>query len=216
MVFDGSDVGVTGQLDAFNFLDADSILFSLAGSARLTGAGTVQDNDIIRLDATSLGSTTAGTLSLYFDGVDVGLDQSAEDVDAFDILPDGRLIISTLGNWSVTGASGGDEDLIAFAPTSLGTTTAGTWAMYFDGSDVGLTTTGENIDALSVAANGLIYLSTTDAFAVSGISGADEDVFTCTPVTLGDTTSCTFSTTLAFDGSIWGLAGDDVDGVELP
>ncbi len=50
------------------------------------------------------------------------------------VLPDGRLLISTLGNVSVTGASGADEDLLVFTPAALGSTTSGTWAMYFDGS----------------------------------------------------------------------------------
>ena len=216
MVFDGSDVGVTGELDAFHFLDADSILFSLGGSAVLPGAGSVQDEDIVRFDATSLGDNTAGTLSLYFDGSDVGLNASDEDIDALDVLPDGRIIISTTGNFSVTGASGADEDLFAFTPATLGGVTTGTWAIYFDGSDVSLTTSGEDIDAAGVAGNGAIYLSTTGNFAVTGVSGADEDVFVCTPTSLGTITACTFGPSLAFDGSAWGLSGDDVDGFELP
>lgn len=216
MFFDGSDVGVTGELDAFHILDADSILFSLAGSATLSGAGSVQDRDIIRFDATSLGANTAGTFSLYFDGSDVGLGSSDEDIDALSVLPDGRIVISTLGNISVTGASGVDKDLLAFTPTSLGTTTTGTWAMYFDGSDVGLTTTAEDIDGATVADNGAIYLSTTGSFAVPGRSGADEDVFICAPTALGSTTACTYSSSLAFDGSVWGLDGNNVDAIELP
>lgn len=94
--------------------------------------------------------------------------------------------------------------------------TTGTWAIYFDGSDVSLTTSGEDIDAAGVAGNGAIYLSTTGNFAVTGVSGADEDVFVCTPTSLGTITACTFGPSLAFDGSAWGLSGDDVDGFELP
>ena len=214
MLFDGSDVGVTGELDAFHLLNANTVLFSLAGSTTLPGNVSVQDRDIVRFTATSLGSTTAGTFSIYFDGDDVGLTQSGEDLDAIDILPDGRIIVSTLGNFSVPGVSGADEDLIAFTPTTLGPTTSGTWAIYFDGSDVGLG--GEDVDALAIASNGSIYLSTLDSFGVTGVSGADEDVFVCTPTALGSTTACAYSPTLAFDGSIWGLGGDDVDGVALP
>ena len=55
-------------------------------------------------------------------------------MEAFGLLPDGRLLVSTLGNVSVTGASGADEVLLAFTPTALGSTTSGTWAMYWDGS----------------------------------------------------------------------------------
>ncbi len=216
MLFDGSDVGVTGELDAFHVLNANTILFSLSGSATLPGPLSVQDRDIVRFTATSLGNTTAGSFSMYFDGSDVGLNSSSEDIDALDILADGRIIISTLGNFSVSGLSAADEDLLIFTPTSLGATTTGSWAMYFDGSDVGLTTSGENIDAVDVAADGAIYLSTTGSFAVTGVSGADEDVFVCTPTSLGVNTACTFSSTLAFDGSAHGLGGDDVDAIGLP
>ena len=46
---------------------------------------------------------------------------------------------------------GKDEDVLAFTPTSLGDVTSGSWAMYFDGSDVGLAeTSGEDVDALDV------------------------------------------------------------------
>jgi hypothetical protein len=216
MVFDGSDVGVTGEVDAFHFLDADSILFSLNNAITLTGAGAVQNYDIIRFDATSLGSTTAGVFSLYFDGEDVGVSGSAENVDAIDLLPDGRVIVSTTGNFSVPGVSGQDRDLIAFTPTTLGASTSGAWAMYFDGSDVALNVNAEDIDGVAIATDGAIYLSTLDAFAVSSLTGADEDVFICTPTSLGVNTACVYSTTLAFDGSVWGLATDDVDAIDLP
>ncbi len=216
MLFDGSDVGVTGELDAFYMLNANTILFSLSGSATLPGSLSVQDKDIIQFTATSLGTTTAGSFSMYFDGSDVGLGSSDEDIDALDILADGRIVISTVGNFSVPGLSAADEDLLIFTPTSLGNTTVGSWALYFDGSDVGLTTSSEDIDAVDVAGNGAIYLSTTGSFAVAGVAGADEDVFICTPTSLGVNTACTFSSTLAFDGSAHGLGGDDVDAIGLP
>lgn len=213
LLFDGSDVGVgSPDLFAFTFLDADSLLMAFSSNVTVNGiAATPQD--ILRFDATSLGSTTSGTWSLYFDGSDVGLaDATAEKIDALSLLPDGRLLLSTNGNPAVSGISGAkDEDVLAFTPASLGTTTSGTWLLYFDGSDVGLSeTSGEDIDALDVAGNN-IYLSTQDTFAVPGVSGADEDVFVCTAITLGDVTACNYSSSLYFDGSSWGLAANDVD-----
>lgn len=217
MYFDGSDVGVNGEVDAFHLLDANTILFSLAGSATLPGiSGTVQDRDIVRFTATSLGSNTDGTFAMYFDGSDVALGSSSEDIDALEVLPDGRIIISTLGDFSAGGVSATRNDLVAFTPTSIGAATSGTWAMYFDGSDVGLSTSGENLDGLDITADGKIYLSTTGSFSVSGLSGADEDVFVCTPTSLGANTACAFAPALVFDGSTRGLGGDDVDGVALP
>jgi uncharacterized delta-60 repeat protein len=213
LLFDGSDVGVgSPDLFAFTFLDADSLLMSFSSNVTVNGiAATPQD--ILRFDATSLGSTTSGTWSLYFDGSDVGLaDATAEKIDALSLLPDGRLLLSTNGNPAVTGVSGAkDEDVLAFTPASLGSTTAGTWSLYFDGSDVGLSeTSGEDIDALDVVGNN-VYLSSQDTFSVSGVSGADEDIFVCTAITLGDVTACSYSSSLYFDGSSWGLAANDVD-----
>ena len=51
--------------------------------------------DVLRFDATSLGANTAGMFSMYLDGSDVGLDASADSIDALGLLPDGRLSIST-------------------------------------------------------------------------------------------------------------------------
>lgn len=217
MLFDASDVGVTRDVDAFAFLDADSILLSFDTDGSIPGvSGTVTETDIVRFDATSLGANTAGAFSLYFDGDDVGLTTSGEDIDALELLSDGRILISTLNAVDVPNLSGeADEDVLAFTPTTLGSSTSGTWAFYFDGSDVSLTS-GEDVDGFAVASNGRLYLSDVGAFAVPGLSGANEDVFTCTPGTLGPTTTCTYQTTLAFDGSAWGLAGDDVDGVDIP
>ena len=163
----------------------------------LTGLGAVDDSDILRFIPTSTGATTAGTWSWYFDGSDVGLSTNDEDVDAFTMLPNGRLLISTLGNVSVTGASGADEDLLAFTPSQLGSTTSGAWAMYFDGSDVGLSSTSnEDVNGVWVDAAGKIYLTTLGSFSVTGASGDGSDIFTCTPGSLGSTTTCTLDAVL--------------------
>jgi serine protease AprX len=217
ILFDGSDVGVKGEVDAFARLDADSFLLSLATAASLPGVGAVDDSDVLRFDATSVGTTTSGSLSMYLDGSDVGLTTDAEDLDTIDVLQDGRIVLSTRGKGSVTGvATFQDEDLVALTPTSLGDTSSGTFALYFDGSDVALSTaSSEDLDAASVAADGRVLLSTLGAFAVPGVSGSDEDVFECSPTSLGSTTACVYSSSLSLDGSSWGLSGLGVDAVEL-
>lgn len=50
------------------------------------------------------------------------------------------VLLSTLGNFSVTGVSGADEDVVQFTPTALGGTTSGTYAMYLDLSALGIST----------------------------------------------------------------------------
>jgi hypothetical protein len=216
LFFDGSDVGV-GSADVFAFylLDSDSILLAFTASVTV-GGQTYAPTDIVRFDATSLGSVTAGTFSLYFNGIDVGLDASSDNIDALDILPDGRLLISTTGNPTVPGLTGlADEDLLAFTPVTLGGTTSGSWTWYFDGSDVALGSSNEDIDAVDIDPNGLIYLSTLGDFAVTGVAGFDEDIFVCSPTSLGSVTACNFSPVLYFTGSAWGLSTNDVDAFNL-
>jgi hypothetical protein len=219
LYFDASDVGIStsGQdLNGFYIIDADTILMAFMASTSL-GALPVDPWDVVQFDATSLGDNTAGTFSMYLDGNDVGLDTTSETLDGLDVLPDGRVLISTTSNPSVPGLTASDEDILAFTPATLGDVTSGTWEMYFDGSDVGLADSStEDIDALDVLSNGDIYLSTIGDFAVNGVSGLNEDIFICMPTSLGAVTACNFSSSLYFDGSAWGLDANDVDGINLP
>jgi hypothetical protein len=191
LVFDGSDVGLSAlEIDGLAVLPGGDLLLSFTAAATISGI-SVDDSDIVRFHPTSLGSTTAGTFSLYFDGSDVGLTSSGEDVDAIALAPDGRLIVSTTSNFSGTGASGADEDLFIFTGT-LGSTTSGSFALYFDGSDVALTSSSEDLDGASLTAAGQLLFSTLGSFSVSGLSGNDEDVGQFAG-TFGSSTSGTFS-----------------------
>jgi hypothetical protein len=215
LYFDGSDVGLSGtDVDAFELQPDGSLLMSFDSDFTLSGFGAVDDSDILRFVPTSTGANTAGAWQWYFDGSDVGLSTSDEDVDALTLLPDGRLIISVLGTVSVTGVSGVDEDLLAFSPTQLGSTTSGAWAMYFDGSDVGLSSTSnEDVNGVWIDAAGKIYLTTLGSFSVTGVSGDGSDIFTCTPGSLGSTTTCTFA--MYWDGSDNGFSGEDTDSIGI-
>ncbi len=218
-LFDGSDVGVSGfRLDAFAVLGPGEVLMSFTTAGSIPGlSGTVDDSDVVKFTGT-LGPITAGAFELYFDGSDVGLTKNGEDVDSIELLSDGRLLVSTTGSFSVPGAFGSDEDIVAFTPVSLGSTTSGAWAVYFDGSDVGLTRSGEDVDGVAVAddATGSIYLSTVGRFSVSGLTGADEDVFVFTPSSTGSATSGSYASSLFFDGSLYGLRGNDLFAIDLP
>jgi hypothetical protein len=227
MVFDGSDVGVpaAADIDAFAIISPTRILLSFENPVTslpgIPGAfGTIDDSDVVRFDGT-LGDATLGTFSVFFDGSDptVGLTTNDEDVDAIELLSANQLVVSTVGAFSVTGASGANHDLIR-CTGSFGETTTCAWVTYFDGDDVGLAAPGENIDGTAVAANSNIYLSTTGNFSVPGgtpvVTGADEDVFVCGAPTVLDPTACTWSSTLFFDGSAFGLGANDLDAIDLP
>ena len=217
-VFDGSDVGLaSARIDAFAWLDADTLLLSLASDGEVVPgiAAPVDEEDILRFDASSLGSTTAGTFSVYFDGSDLGLTEPADDVDALEILPDGRIVISTVGPSSAVEVAAADEDLLVLEPSSLGETTAGILTQLFDGKDVGLGDVGEDVDAVAIGADGQIYLSTRGAFSVPGLAGDSEDVFVFSPTSLGPTTEGSYCSALFFDGSAFGLEATNVSDIDL-
>jgi hypothetical protein len=215
LYFDGSDVGLgSGDVDALAILPNGHLLLSTDSALSLPGVGAIDDSDIVEFTPSSLGSTTAGTYSLYFDGSDVGLSTNDEDVDGIALTPDGRLVISTLGNYSVPGLSSGtDEDLIVLNNGVFGSNTSGNWALYFDGSDVGLSGS-ENIADAWIGANGDIYLVAGSNFAVNGgVSGQASDIFRCTPGSLGATTACTYS--FFWDGAAYNFGSATIDGLAL-
>jgi hypothetical protein len=215
MVFDGSDVGVSGGVDGF-LLEADgSLLLSLAVAATLPGAGAVEPADIVRFTPAQLGPTTTGSFTMLLDGSDVGLDTSGENIDAIGRAPDGRLLVSVGGAFSAGGVTGGDEDIYLFTATSLGDETVGAWSRYFDGSDVALdTATGEDIDGFWVdPVTGALYLSSYDFFAAGmGVGGDKNDLYVCAPASLGEDTACALG--LFWDAGAHGLAGGNVRGLQ--
>ncbi|MEQ8764536.1 MAG: S8 family serine peptidase [Planctomycetota bacterium] len=221
--FDGSDVGLaSAAINALHILPDGDILMSFTAAFSVPGliggpggSTTADDSDIVRFTPTSLGSTTSGVFEFYFDGSDVGLTTSGEDIDALYVDASGRLHISVTSSASVPGASGADEDILRFTPTSLGQATSGSWAIYFDGSDVGLSSSAdEDVDALWIDGSGHLFMSTLGNFSVTGASGTDEDVMDFNPTSLGSTTSGTF--TLFLDGSAIGLPGGvDINGLSI-
>ena len=207
-VFDGSVAGLPGSadIDALLVVDADTFYMSFNSTdTSVPTLGNVQDEDVVLYDA--------GVWSVFFDGTNVGLTQNSDDVDAFDILTDGSVVISTLGNGSVPGVGAfNDEDLLRCVGT-FGTTTSCTWTMYFDGSDVALSAGSEDVDGVSVSA-GSIFLTTTGTFSVAGLSGQGVDVFACNTPTTGPATACG-SFSMFFDGSVYGIT-DNLDAIDRP
>ncbi len=221
-LFDGSGAGLpsNANIDALKVSDFDTFYMSFAANAPGTvvpGLGPVPDEDIVKYDH--------GTWSLYFDGSAVGLDTTdGEDVDAFDILSDGSVLVSTRGGASVpavpSAVAGASSDLLQCIPTTpAGNPITGcTWSMYFDGSDVGLGGGTENVDGAAVS-GGKLYLSTTGVFSVTGATGEGKDVFACNALTPGPTTICP-SFSMYFDGSLRGLpsapSNMNLDAIDLP
>ena len=213
-LIDASGIGSLGlpggaNVDGFSRVDDTHFYMSFDGTVDPPGAlGNVDDSDIVYYDA--------GTWSLFFDGSDVGLTTNGEDVDAFDILSDGSLVISTIDGGGVPGVSFNDEDLVRCGSFVSGSNTSCAWSMYFDGSDVGLNSGSEDVDGVAVL-GGDIYLSTTGNFGVAGLSGQGADVFRCNAVTTGAATSCA-GFDMYFDAGDNGFASgnQDIDAFDLP
>ncbi len=122
LFFDGSDVGLSSAvIDAFAVVGPTRFCCRSPSRDRLPAyrvpwttpiscASRPRRSGAPRPDRLRCTSTPATS----------GSATSDEDVDAIEVLPNGQLVMSTLGSFSVTGASGAGHDLIVFTPTSLG------------------------------------------------------------------------------------------------
>ena len=218
MYFDGSDVGLADvNVDAFAMLPDGSLLLSVdAPLAQLPGVGEVAPADVVRFVPSKTGATTAGQFSLYLDGSDLELGATSEDIDALAVLADGRLLVSTRGAFKVgAGAqqlTGRPQDLLALTVAQTGADSAGQWALYFDGSDVALNATDENLDAVWSAADGSLLFSTSGAANVPALTFGPADLARCVG-TMGNNTSCVFA--LAWAAAPEGLAQANVDAIHI-
>ncbi len=155
-----------------------------------------------------------GVWSLVFDASDVGWKKSIGD---FEFLPDGSLLLTSSAAQTVGSLKLEVHDIARFVPTSLGGTTAGTFALYFDGSDVTLSTAAERIDALALKPDGTLLISTAGQATVkngtTSIMAQDEDLLAFHPTQLGATTAGAWNLTPdGFDGSLLtGMAAENVN-----
>jgi PKD repeat protein len=218
-IFDGSDVGVTQDVNALHVLENGDLVLSFQAAVSVPGltggpSGTsVDDSDLVIFSFTQQGNNTQGAFSFVFDGSDVGMTSNGEDIDGVYEFPGGGLGISTVGSASVTGLSGiRDEDVIFFNATQYGSATVGSFSAYFDGSDVGFSTSSsEDLNAVAFDDGVDLLFSTIGTYSASGGSGQDEDISRFSG-TFGASTSG--SASLELDLSALGIsANEDVDGL---
>ena len=145
----------------------DPVIYVSSSSGGNAGGVSFADEDILSYD------TGTGTWAMFIDGSDIGLSGSgSRDVDAFYLMGDGTLLLSFVSATTIPDVgSVDDSDIVQFTPTSTGTTTAGTFSLYFDGSDVDLTSNGEDVDAIGFAPDGRLLISTSGNPSVAGVSG---------------------------------------------
>jgi hypothetical protein len=180
---------------------ARTLYVSAAKQGEIAGIA-FRDEDILAYDVQQ------EQWSLFLDGSDVGL--RAGNIDAFAFLPDGNILLSVDQPLRAPGLGViDDSDILHFTPTKLGPDTAGTFAFYLDGSDVGLSQDGEDIDAIEYTAGGDLLVSTKGKATVAGVTALDEDVMHFTPTALGANTAGEWS--LVMDGSDLALTDGSED-----
>jgi len=136
---------------------------------------------------------------------------------AFEAMPNGTILMSLDAAQNVPGLGKVmPQDIIRFVPTSLGANTAGSFLWYLDGSDVGLTTAGEKIDAIVMQAGVvnplIISLSGAGSAPRQGggsLAVADEDLIVFIGSEYGANTAGAWR--MKLDGStVPGMAAEDL------
>jgi hypothetical protein len=203
--FDGSDHDLSGaDLEDFEILPDGNILFTLDKERDIDQPETCPDGDEIEVDDSDivLFDFTNECFTIFLEGRDIRLTKGDEDIDAFACEdPDcsGRLLISTIGSAKARGVAGDevkakDEDLLACDPVTF------ECELYFNGSEVGLNSGNEDVDAAwrNYDDGGSLWLTTKGRFFVhsdgsNSLGGDNDDVFGCAPnPAFGEDTNCFF------------------------
>jgi hypothetical protein len=195
--------GIEDGTDATGSFAFPTVYVSAPGTGNANGTGYA-DEDIMKYQSGT------GTWSKAFDGTNAGLPDAA-DIDALTLTNNGPLVfLMSFDNPVAVPGLGtvDDSDVAAY------NTVSGTWTLYLDGSEVGLSTNAEDIDGLTFSPGGFLVLSTSGNFAVKNLGGgtlrgADEDLFS-----LIDAATDEF--TLWLKGAAVGLQGsNDINAVSF-
>lgn len=180
--------------------------------------GTVGSIPFTGADILTYGKTS-NTWGMLYDGSAAG---TVNNLNAFSFL-DNDILLNFTGSQVTPGLGTlAAQDIARFTPTTTGlNNTSGAFSWYFDGSDVGLTTNAEAIDALWIDGSGRLYLSSEGSGSVPANSAVpagakinfqDEDIlrftFSGSP---GATTAGTWS--LYYDATLLpGMSKTNVTG----
>ncbi|MDE0755798.1 MAG: thrombospondin type 3 repeat-containing protein, partial [Woeseiaceae bacterium] len=196
--------------------ESDCRVFLMSFSSRLAGKNAIDDlmiteDDLVAYDVASQ------TWTLYFDASDVGFSKGR--LDGVAALDDGSLLLSKSSPGSVGGITYDDSDILRFRPYTLGENTTGSFEIYFDGSDAGLETGGEDIDAIAVLSDGNFAISLAgNGRNLPGLETTrvrDEDILIFSSESLGSETVGSF--TVLISGNEIGLdtASEDIDALTI-
>lgn len=196
----GGNGGVYGQLNYPTHPNIP-ILVSLLNDGKVRGLA-YRRGDILKYDP------AADRWSMFWDASDHGV--ATANVGDFELLDDGDLLLVFKSIVSLPGPGKVQpHDIVRFDAAT------GAYSLYFDGSDAGLTTLGERLDAVALEPDGSLLLSTSGGFAVPELTGVDENIIRFQPASLGPTTDGVWTSALYRIGrdqykDVWSLWMDSV------
>jgi len=167
--------------------NATTIIISTTNTETLGGL-TFENADLAEYDPAT------DTATLFFDE---DLFTANENIDAVHVPDNGHIILSTVGAAELGGLSLRNGDLVEYDPVS------GTATLFFSED---LFSSNEDIDAVSILANGNIVLSTVGAATLGGLTFADGDLIEYNPVT--------DIATLYLDGDLF-ADGENIDAADV-
>lgn len=188
LVFSEDNFAADENVDAVHILANQHILLSTAVGASLAGL-TFRDGDVVEYDPVNDSATVFFNENLFLSG---------GNIDAFAILDNGNLVLSTALDDTLAGVLFRDGDLIEYDPM-------GGTASLFLSED--LFVADEDIDGVHVLSDGTIILSTQDNASIGGLIFLDGDLVRYDPNS--DTA------TLYFAEALFGT-GENVDAVFVP
>ncbi len=189
VVFSETNFVQSENVDGFQALPNGHFLLS-TGAAAIIGGLSVIDGDIADYDPVAHTATLFFSESKFTGGA---------DIDAFHVMPNGHIILSTDANATLGGLTFKDGDLVDYDPQS------DTATLFFSESHFA---GNENIDAVSVLPNGHIVLSVErdNGASLGGLTFKDGDLVEYDPV--HDTATLFLSEAV--------LGGDeDIDAVDI-
>jgi hypothetical protein len=156
--------GTQTRVDAFQALPGDLVAFSILPASRVVGGITVNDGDVVLYDPVN------DLASLLLDESDFA---TGAEVDAFQVLPNGHLLLSTADTEVLFGVTFRDGDIVDYDPFT------DTVVLVFD-EDV--FAANEDVDALWLGSDGAYYLSTGNGASLAGLSFQGDDVVRWDPL----------------------------------
>lgn len=114
---------------------------------------------------------------LFFDASDVSITQNINSLNVWDVYYDDEIDFGVQANQPLqgTGQTAKPFDIIWFGATNLGPLTSGSLGLSLRGSEEGLTTSGEKIDALAYGPECYSF-STVGTLTIPGFTAQDEDL----------------------------------------